>query len=131
MLQKSIIITRVLMVSLTILSVGMIFIATSSVFAKPGDRVHLSIVRPDGSDRGCVAIILGGQPQLSVSIPNKNQVYDGGTYTVGTTLNIDIHNDGGCHDSALNTVPLTLDAGSFDPTPNRSTTYEAVFTVYN
>lgn len=120
------------MVSLTILSIGMFFIATSSVFAKSGDQVHLSIVRPDGSDRGCVVVnVPAGGIGLIVSIPNKNQEYDGGTYPIGTTVNIDIHNGGRCEDNALNTVPLTLDAGTFDPTPGQSTTYQAVFTVYN
>src|SRR5690348_12211527 len=120
MLQKSIITIRALMISLTILSIGMTFIATSSVFAKPGDKVHLSLVRLQSSDSGCVRIKDGssGQVLRDVSSPQKNQGYDGGTYDVGTALDLEIHNGGRCEESALSTASLFLGAGDYDPNPN-------------
>jgi hypothetical protein len=129
--QKSIITTRALMTSLTILSIGMMFIATSSVFAASSDLVHLSIVRAQSSDRGCVRIKdrNSGQVLRDVSIPQKNQEYDAGTYPVGTKLALEIHNGGRCEDNALSTQKLTLKKGSNRPKQSGPFTYEAVFTV--
>jgi hypothetical protein len=125
MLQKSIITTRVLMISLTILSIGMIFVATSSVFAASGNRVHLVIVRAASSDRGCVRI-RNGKFKRDVTIPEKEKEYDAGMYHVGMTLKIEIHNGGRCEDSALSTTSLTLQEGTVQPSNG---IYEAVFTV--
>jgi hypothetical protein len=125
MLQKSIITTRALMLLLTILSIGMMFIATSSVFAASSNRVHLSIVRAQSSDRGCVRI-RNGKFRRDVTIPEKGKEYDAGMYHVGMTLKIEIHNGGRCEDPALSTTSLTLQEGTIQPSNG---IYEAVFTV--
>ncbi len=125
MLQKSIITTRALMISLTILSIGMIFIATSSVLAASSNRVHLVIVRAQDSDRGCVRI-RNGNFRRDVTIPEKEKEYDAGMYHVGMTLMIEIHNGGRCEDPALSTYPLTLQEGTIQPSNG---IYQAVFTV--
>lgn len=132
MLQKSIITTRAFMISLTVLSIGMIFIASSSVFAASGDKVHLSIVRALSSDRGCVRVLNGNNPQIilrDVSLPQKNIAYDAGTYDVGMQLDLEIHNGGRCEDPALSTASLYLGSGDYRPDQSGPFTYESVFTV--